>query len=1036
MKPARFALAVCMLLGAGTAWCMDVGWVRTTGRWYVETAPTVADVDADGRAEILAVNLGGQLLRWAPDGSPDGTTEQSQVASLGDQTWSSSPAFVDSDTVRLLLCNLKGRVIALDGSYNQLWDYQLPGETTWGRATAAIIQTANGAAACFADHSGTVTCLDQHGQPAWTTRLAEAPCTAPPQSFVDSSAPRILASAGSELFCLDAAGGVLWQTDLGGPILSKAEFLVLPEAPLILCGAGSGSLFALDLAGRIQWEAEIGDEVDTSIAFYPRHEASPLILCVGLWGNLHAVDIRGRHLWTSLYEAKSRAVPLPFDADGDGDLEILVSTYLHKLYVFDENGHLVDDLLLPGEINSSPVAIPGDDGRPAGALVTTGNHLAYLLHPGPARPLYGPDTEATEVALTLPGPAGASESPALIVHNPHGALLRINTEFVPEAGQNQGIDGPLVLGWMTEQSAFEIPRPDIFRTGKWAACTAIEDRLGNPVETTAWHIGPDLFASAAPEAPAAPLTVWPTPAYASFDETRLAPLAQERALCPGPEIVVEPLYAGEAGQGAFVIASQAPRPARLRIVLAAPRLPDGAPFAGAITLREAVPVGSANGERIADALPRLDDAGLVLVPSNRAAKVWLAIDSRHAAPGTYGGEITITPLDNEAEPILLPLRIEVLPLPMPEELPLSVCTWDYLPNKWFPDRTEEILDFMGRNGINIFTRNNVLPPATADAKGRLTFDWSQTDIVLRQLAGRGKFLTHMHHPPIQFLENSAPMIIHETRLAYLRAFRDHLQERGWSFEDYAFYPADEPGWAQGERVTTIIEAAEIIKEADPNFVVYANPVMGLSFFDLDRLEPWVDQWCPIGRTLTGLLTQDPRLHRIMASKRPVWSYECEGPAKTLSPLCYNRASAWRAHYFGLGGIGFWTFSTTGIDMWRTGTDPGDEFPLVYPGQFPVPSARWEAIRDGLEDVAAMQLLEEEISAHEDAGTKTALVEEAREALRIAQTDVMELSEVAFACGFRRIRDGERLTWHSWTDLGTYRRHREKIARLTLALQGP
>jgi hypothetical protein len=34
---------------------------------------------------------------------------------------------------------------------------------------------------------------------------------------------------------------------------------------------------------------------------------------------------------------------------------------------------------------------------------------------------------------------------------------------------------------------------------------------------------------------------------------------------------------------------------------------------------------------------------------------------------------------------------------------------------------------------------------------------------------------------------------------------------------------------------------------------------------------------------------------------------------------------------------------------------------VYPGELPVPSARWEAVRDGLEDVAALALLETQIN---------------------------------------------------------------------------
>jgi len=304
--------------------------------------------------------------------------------------------------------------------------------------------------------------------------------------------------------------------------------------------------------------------------------------------------------------------------------------------------------------------------------------------------------------------------------------------------------------------------------------------------------------------------------------------------------------------------------------------------------------------------------------------------------------------------------------------------------------------------------------------------------MLEQLDGRGVILVHLHRPSIQYAAAFSDEQKHQYELAYLRAFRDRLKGKGWEFEDYMFYPADEPGWVQGKRVQTIVDTAKLLHEADPGFLVYANPVMGLSWYDFERLVPWVDQWCPIQRIVPGLLNGDPRIEAILESERPVWSYECYGGVKSVSPLCYNRASAWRAHHFGLDGIGFWTFSTTSHNMWATGDTPDTEFPLVYPGELPVPSARWEAVRDGLEDVAAMELLEQRIAACRQAGTNAALVAQAEETLRIARIDVLEMSDVAFTCGFADQRQGRRLTWHTWTDAAVYMAHRTRIAELTQA----
>ena len=167
--------------------------------------------------------------------------------------------------------------------------------------------------------------------------------------------------------------------------------------------------------------------------------------------------------------------------------------------------------------------------------------------------------------------------------------------------------------------------------------------------------------------------------------------------------------------------------------------------------------------------------------------------------------------------------------------------------------------------------------------------------------------------------------------------------------------------------------------------------------------------------------------------KTVWSYECVSQVKSLSPLRYNRANAWRAKFFGLSGIGFWTHSTTEADPWFAGKTMNDEYALVYPGQLPVASVRWEAVRDGLEDVSAIALLEQAIRRHRQAGTKRELVEQAGEELRIAMRDIMELSDEAFVESRDFLRVGDRVLSHTWTDLETFRRHRAEIARLTLAL---
>ena len=99
----------------------------------------------------------------------------------------------------------------------------------------------------------------------------------------------------------------------------------------------------------------------------------------------------------------------------------------------------------------------------------------------------------------------------------------------------------------------------------------------------------------------------------------------------------------------------------------------------------------------------------------------------------------------------------------------------------------------------------------------------------------------------------------------------------------------------------------------------------------------------------------------------------------------------------------------------------------------MPSARWEAVRDGLEDVSAITLLAQAIQRQRQSATKRELVEHGEEVLRIARRDIMELSDETFLESRDFLREGDRVLGHTQTDVETFRRHRAEIARLTLAL---
>jgi len=933
------------------------------------------------------------------------------------------------DGACFLFGSAEGLLVALDRQFRPVWKYQLPGKTTWSRALPVVVKTDSTTTVCIGDHSGTVTCLDLAGAVVWSKQLGKQPCRAILQTYPSTAhCERLFVPAGTILHCLDPRGRILWSHDLGGTILSRPVIYDGSGHRLILCGAGSGSLIALNMEGSILWKSEVGDEIDDSIAILERRSGDPMILCTGVGGNLYAFNLAGHPLWTHLFRTRTRSRPLIEDADGDGDDDILVTAYNQRVYVFDQNGNLEDTVRLSGLAHASPVPIKNTATGENEVLVVTKALLAHRLRPGPARSPYGAQGKPDGIRLHLPGES-PDAMPGVVIDNPRGALIRVNVSTTDQSGRT------VIQGRVTARSLFEIPVSKPRTPGLRALHVTISDPAEERILENKTTLPPFRASTSPPHG----LMAWPTPAYASFDESRLKPYPYECDLpeasdteSPEPDMVIGPLWGGEVDQGALIVASGLNHSVRVLVTTDSLVRDDGVPFAGAITLRKVVMTQAINGEMVADALPAIGNAGVLSIPARRATKVWVSVDTTHAQPGVYRGSIAIWPLYGEVENITIPLVIHVLDLRLPESARLTLCTWDYVPQKWFSGKLDQVLNAMGRYGINVFPRSTNLPPARQNRAGGLDIDWTALDQLLSSLHGRGTILFQLGIPSVVPRESVGEPQTHLLRLEFLRRFRDHLREHGWGYGDYAFYPVDEPGLDHGKRVPQLLQAAKLFREADPKFRVYTDLVFGISRDDFVKIAPLIDVWCPEMDLVAGLLINDPRIAQIKNSGKTVWSYECFSQVKSLSPLRYNRGQAWRARFFGLDGIGVWTYAQTPLDLWFQGTGI-EEYALAYPGKYPVPSVRLAAVRDGLEDIAALRVLDTFIAQCRQSKTNGAIADEAETAIRIAVVDMMELSDEAFIQSRDFLRKGDRRLWHTWTDVRMIQRHRDRIARLATKL---
>ena len=123
--------------------------------------------------------------------------------------------------------------------------------------------------------------------------------------------------------------------------------------------------------------------------------------------------------------------------------------------------------------------------------------------------------------------------------------------------------------------------------------------------------------------------------------------------------------------------------------------------------------------------------------------------------------------------------------------------------------------------------------------------------------------------------------------------------------------------------------------------------------------------------------------------------------QTLGVLDYYRLYLWRCYMRGLDGAAMWCSGTpSGDDGWDSRDEYDDGILWAGNGKEMIPTKRFEAFREGLEDVAYMDRLKKELARHKAAGRSFPQYEEllaVREAV-VKANDQKKVDEWRLAVG--------------------------------------
>ena len=223
---------------------------------------------------------------------------------------------------------------------------------------------------------------------------------------------------------------------------------------------------------------------------------------------------------------------------------------------------------------------------------------------------------------------------------------------------------------------------------------------------------------------------------------------------------------------------------------------------------------------------------------------------------------------------------------------------------------------------------------------------------------------------------------------YLLQLVDLLKKKGFSYDQFALYPIDEPSLDPRRGDSLYLDLCSLIKLIDPRIKLFVNPCYEEPApVDVALACMIYDIICPG----TPYLEFHGNSEAYLATGKEIWHYFIGAP-KHSSPLRYYRKKVWETWDMGFVGIGFWAYSHTEQgnfdDPWVSAWDPFDNRPtwpedctMVYgSSDGPVTSRRWDCWREGVEDYEYLWMLRDAIKQAEKNGVKGKVVTNAQSVL--------------------------------------------------------
>jgi len=923
---------------------------RTPAGVTVACPPSAGDVDGDGAEEII-FGAGDGIIRCL---SRQGRDKWS--FKTGDDAFT-GPVIADLNgdkQAEIVTASGDGYVYVLDGATGKLvWKFN-SGAAVDSSIAVADVLSSPGLEVAFANNNGNFDCLSARGELLWSHTL-EARAVAPPciaDLDADGTLELTIGDHKGKLYVFSASGRLLETHDLAGRVNAAPTALRLPEG-LALVVPDEGSQVHVFLApasmpaAAIAWSGFRGDPTGCGDArAFGGVETFPISIIAADPGRL-------------LMGAAVLRVKVRNDTAADALVKLQVVAPQGRMFVADrrqgrgeETYELDYEILAGGEYRFAVTAQPVS---------------------GKSRP-----ARWERSAQVTPFARDVAEMTRLL-GEAQDAAARLNAGGL--AGAKYAVTAVSAIS--ADAAELNLARFDSLEQAERRAMAASFRALLDRAERLAAKA---QFAVAAQASGRRDFAAWAAQPYAALDQNAVPADAT-------PQQILLTLCRGERRPAALNIFNFRDEPLPLRILVSDLKSAGGGaaiPAQDALTLRRVVFAPSTDYRLYPDALPRLDAIDSLTVAPWEAAQLWIAADATGLAPGVYSGAITLAPITPGVATQQAPLEIRVRSLAMEGRSPLASCQWAYLDVSITADKMQQAADDLLAHLTTVFPFvGAATAPPKADAQGNLMepLDFTAHDTLFNLYHRPKGWLLYLTGSP-QLTSAVEPFSPAWEKIcaAWLKGMADHTRALGLDYKDWAWYPIDEAG---KKEIPNLLRAAKFAKSVDPRIQMYYDFFQGaleVPLDDLKKLNPYIDIWQPH----RGIVEENApenvaRMDFLRSTGEPVWMYDTAGGAHALSPGGYYRSQGWLAWQKRITGVGFWTYNATSNDQWQAGNE--QEYLAIYQGREIVPSKRWEAYRDGIEDYWLLLLLRQAGEKARAAG-RADLAKQAEDTIASAVSAVM------------------------------------------------